>query len=58
MGQNQRSTTNDSGNHNEKYMKKNFNSADDLPIKKTLELYNMMIVIRLVFDERSKYYSI
>ena len=32
-------------------MKLEFNSDDDLPLKKTLELYNMMIVVRSVFYE-------
>ena len=37
-------------------MKIEFNSGDDLPLKKTLERYNMVIVVRSVFHEDSKYY--
>ena len=37
-------------------MKIKFNSDDDLPVKKTLELYNMIIVVRHVFHEAKKYY--
>ena len=48
-------TNND--NHDEKYMKIKFNSGDDLPLKKTLELHNMVIVVISVFHEGSKCYS-
>ena len=50
--------TNHSDNYDEKYMKIKFNSGDDLPLKKTLELYNMVIVVRSVFHECNKYYSL
>ena len=50
--------TNHSDNYDEKYMKIKFNSGDDLPLKKTLELYNMVIVVRSVFHEGNKYYSL
>ena len=33
-----------------------FNSDDDLLLKKILELYNMVIVVRFVFHEDSKCY--
>ena len=36
-------------------MKLKFNSDDDLSLKKTLKLYNMIIVVRSVFHERNKY---
>ena len=39
-----------SGNYDEKYMKIKFNSDDDIPLKKMLELYNIMIVARSVFS--------
>ena len=39
-----------------KYMKKKINSDDDLPLKKTLELYDMIIIVRSIFHEGSKYY--
>ena len=32
-----------SDNYDEKYMKINFNSDDDLPLKKTLEFWNIII---------------
>ena len=51
-----KSITNNSDNHDEKYMKINFNSDDDLPLKKTLEFYNMAIIIESVFHEDNKYY--
>ena len=41
-------------------MKMKFNSDDDLPLKKKLELYNLVIVVRSVFDgichDGNKYY--
>ena len=51
-----RSVNNNSDNYDEKYMKIKFNSEDDLPLKKTIELYNMVIVVRSVFHEDNKYY--
>ena len=38
-------------------MKIRFNSDDDLPLKKTLELYSMIIIIGSVFHENYKCYS-
>ena len=37
-------------------MKIKFNSDDSLPLNKTLKIYNMAIVVRLVFQEDGKYY--
>ena len=37
-------------------MKIKFNSNGDLPLTKTLEFYNMIIVVRSVFHEGKKYY--
>ena len=37
-------------------MKIKFNSDDDLPQKKTLQLYNMVIVVGSVFDKGNKDY--
>ena len=37
-------------------MKIKFNSDDDFNSKKTLELYNMVIVIRSAFHKGSQYY--
>ena len=52
-----KSITNNSDNYHEKYMKIKFNSDDDLPLKKTLELYNMVIIVRSIFHEDKKHYS-
>ena len=38
------------------YIKIEFNSDDDIPLKKTLELYDIIIVARPVFHDGSKYY--
>ena len=46
--------TNNSSNYDEKYMKVKLD--DDLPLKKTLELQNMVIVVKVVFHDGSKYY--
>ena len=52
-----RSITNNSENYDEKCMKTKFNSDDDdLPSKKTLELRNVIKVIRSGFHEGNKYY--
>ena len=37
--------------YDEKYMKIRYNLADDLPLEKTLEMCNMAIVIRSVFND-------
>ena len=37
-------------------MKIKFNSDDKLPLKKTLEIPIMTIVVRTVFTENNKYY--
>ena len=46
-----RSITNNSDNNVEKYLKIRFN----LPLKKTLELCNMVIVVRAAFHKGNKY---
>ena len=51
-----KSKTNNSGYHDEKYMEITFSSPNNLHLKETLKLYNMMIVIRSVFHEGNKYY--
>ena len=48
--------TNNSGNYDKKYMKIKFNSDRDLTLNKTLELPNMIIVVRSVFYEGNKCY--
>ena len=39
-----------------KYTEIEFNAEEDLPLKKMLELYNMIIIVRSVFYEDKKYY--
>ena len=36
-------------------MKIKFNSYDDLPLNKSLKLYNLTIIVRSVFEEDGKY---
>ena len=38
------------------YMKIIFNSDDNLPLNKTLRLYNLTIIVRSVLEEDGKYY--
>ena len=40
------------------FMKIKFNSDDYLPLNKILKLHNLTIVVRSVFQEDSKYYSL
>ena len=49
-----RSIAINSDNYDEKYMNIKFNSDDSLHLRKTLELYNMIIVVRYVFHEGNK----
>ena len=49
-----RSKINYSENYNEKYMSIKFNSDDHFHL--TLDLYNMVIVVRSVIHEGNKYY--
>ena len=49
--------TNNLNDYNEKYIKIKYNSDGDLSLKKTLELYNMTIVVRTDFYEGNKYYQ-
>ena len=48
-----RSISNNSDDYDQKYMKIKFNSDDDLPSQKILELYEIIIVLRSVFHEDS-----
>ena len=45
-----------SDDYDEKYMKIKFNSDDELPLNKTTKIPSMIIVVRAVFHENSKYY--
>ena len=51
-----RSTSNNSDNYDKKCVKIKFSSDDDLPFTKTLERFNMIIVVRSVFHKDNKYY--
>ena len=46
--------SNKSGEYGKDFMK--INLDDSLPLKKTLKLYNMTIIVRSVFEEYGKYY--
>ena len=48
--------TKNSDDYNERYMKIKFNSDDELPLNKLIEIPSMIIVVRAVFKENSKYY--
>ena len=48
-------TSNNSRDYDKKYIKTKFNSHNNLPLKKTLELYNMVIVFRSFFHKGNKY---
>ena len=48
--------TKNSDDYDERYMKIKFNSDDELPLNKTIEIPSMIIVIRAVFHENNKYY--
>ena len=50
------SKSNNSDDYHNKYMKTKFDLDDDLPLKKSLELRNMITVVRAVFHEENKYY--
>ena len=52
-----RSNTNKSDNYDKKYMKRKFNLNDHLPLKETLWLHNMIIVVISAFDEDNKFYQ-
>ena len=52
-----RSITKKSDNFDEKYLKIKFDSDDDLPLNKTIEIRSMIIVVRAVFHENNKYYA-
>ena len=51
-----RSRTKNSEDFDENYMKIKFNSDDELPLNKTIEIPVMIIVVRASFHENKKYY--
>ena len=48
--------TKNSDGYDEKYMKIKFNSNDELPLNKTIEIYAMTIVVTAASHENNKYY--
>ena len=48
--------TKNSDDYDEKDMKIKFNSDDELPLNKTIEICTMIIVVRAVFHKNNKYY--
>ena len=50
-----RSITNNSDDYDEKYMKVKFKLDDKLPLNKALKLCNVIVVVRSVVHEDSKY---
>ena len=51
-----RSITKDLGDYDESYIKIKFNSDDELPRNKTIEITTVAIVVRTTFHENNKYY--
>ena len=51
-----RSVNKNSDDYDEKYMENKFNSDDELPLNKTIEIPTMTIVVTAVFHENTKYY--
>ena len=51
------SITKNSDDYHEKYMKIEFNSDNELPLNKTIEIPTMIIAVRAIFYENNKYYS-
>lgn len=46
-----KTTSNNSGGYDKKYLKIRFNSDDNLPLNKTLQFHNMIILFRSVFHQ-------
>ena len=42
--------------YDKKYMKVKFNSDDQLPLNKMIEIPSMIIVVRAAFHKNNKYY--
>ena len=51
------SITKNSDDYDEQYMTIKFNSDDELPLNKTIEIPTVIIAVRAVFHENNKYYS-
>ena len=50
-----RSITKHSDDYDENYMKIKFNSDDELPLNKVIQIPSMIIVVRAIFLENKKY---
>ena len=50
-----KSITKNLDDYDKKYMKIKFDLDDDLPLNKTMEIYNVIIVVRAIFYENKKY---
>ena len=50
-----RSKNNNTNDYDAKYIKIKFNWYDDLPLKKSLELLDIIIVVRSVYNNGNKY---
>ena len=51
-----RSLSKNSDDYDEKCMKIKFNSDDELPLNKTIEIPTMTVVVRAIFLKNNKYY--
>ena len=51
-----RSITKNPDDYDKKYMKIKFNVDDKLPLNKTIEIPSIIIVVRAIFHQNSKYY--
>ena len=49
------SITKNSDDYDEKYMKIKFNTDDEVPLNKTIEIPSVIIVVRAIFLENNKY---
>ena len=48
--------TSDEYDYDEKYIKIKFDSSDELPLNKTIEIPTITIVVTAIFLENNKYY--
>ena len=53
-----RSITKNLDDYDEKYMKIKFDSDDNLPLNKTVEIPLMILVVRAIFHKNNKYYPL
>ena len=53
-----KSKNNNSDDYDKKYNKIKFNSDDDIPLEKTLEMHEIVKVVTSVFNDARKYYPL